>query len=248
MEVKGILLAFPNIAPEYTEAYNRWYDLDHLAEHISKPDVLTARRYVAPRDLREAPGVLVGEATAGYQPYATVYMFGVDDFTGEEALAGWRTKDRGLIKGGRFWRAGSVPASGRWRLAQTFRRPSLHVSDEAVPYLAHRGLIVAIGQPPAPDQKDDAIRWWTDTHLPDLLTLPGLLAALRFDPADDSNTGRLLHLLLLEDDPAAVMPRIIHALHYSQAVGRYPAHGGVYQPLTFLPYRSITPLDYNFTW
>src|SRR5438067_10212739 len=30
MEVKGILLAFPYVAPEYTEAYNRWYDLDHL--------------------------------------------------------------------------------------------------------------------------------------------------------------------------------------------------------------------------
>src|SRR5438874_245662 len=185
MEVKGILLAFPIVAPEYTEAYNRWYDLDHLAEHISKPDVLTARRYVAPRDLREAEGVLVGEVTAGYQPYATVYMLGGDDFAGEEALAGWKTKDRGLIKGGRFWREGSVPMSGRWRVAATFKRPSLLVSDEAVPYLAHRGMIAAIGQPPTPEHLDAAIRWWADTHLPDLLTLPGMLAAIRCDPVDD---------------------------------------------------------------
>jgi hypothetical protein len=141
VEVKGILLAFPNIAPEYTQDYNRWYDLDHLAEHISKPDVLTARRYMAPRALQEAAGIQPGEITEGYQPYATIYFLGVEDFTAEEALAGWKSKDRGLIKGGRFWREGRVPMSGR-----------------------------------------------------------------------------------------------------------YPAYGGVYESLTFLPYRTITPLEYDLAW
>jgi hypothetical protein len=247
MEVRGVLLAFPNVTPEYTEAYNRWYDLDHLAEHISKPDVLTARRYVAPPDLRSVEGVLAGEATGGYQPYATIYFLGGDDFNGEAALAGWKTKDRHLIKSGRFWREGRVPSSGRWRVAETFKRSSVLVSDEAVPYLAHRGIIAAVGQPPTPEHRDAAIRWWIDTHLPDLLALPGVLAAIRAEPVDDNNAGRLLHVLLLEDDPAEVMPRVAKALRYSHAVGRYPAFGGVYEPLAFLPYRSITPLEYNFT-
>ena len=37
-------------------------------------------------------------------------------------------EDRGLIKGGRFWREGSVTASGRWRVAEAIKRPSLLVS------------------------------------------------------------------------------------------------------------------------
>ena len=114
MEVKGILLAMLEIEPEYTEEYNRWYDLDHLAEHISKADVLTAKRYVAPRDLQDLGGG-GGELTGGHPPYLTMYYLGIDDFAGEDAAALWTTKDRGIIKAGRFWRTGGATFVRRWR-------------------------------------------------------------------------------------------------------------------------------------
>src|SRR5947209_10499423 len=163
MEVKGILLALLDVDAEYTEEYNRWYDLDHLAEHGSKRDVLTAKRYVAPRDLRE---VTDGTSTlpGGYPPYLTVYYLGIDDFASEEAAALWTTKDRGIIKAGRFWRSGSVEFVGKWALAETIARPPVLVGEEAIPYVAHRGVIVAVGRAPSPDQRDDALRWWREIH------------------------------------------------------------------------------------
>jgi hypothetical protein len=245
MEVKGILLALLDVEPEYTEEYNRWYDLDHLAEHTSKPDVLTAKRYVAPRDLQELGGG--GNAlTAGHPPYLTIYYLGIEDFAGGDAAALWTTKDRGIIKAGRFWRTGRVPFARRWRLAEAFTRPPILVSDEAVPYLAHRGVIVALGQARSADGRDDALRWWRETHLVDLLAVEGVLAALRFDPVTAEEQDLLLHVLLLGDDPVNVMPGIERALRYDEAVGRYPAHGGVYESIAFLPYRSIVPLEYDF--
>jgi hypothetical protein len=42
------------------------------------------------------------------------------------------------------------------------------------------------------------------------------------------------------------MPRIEAALHYQGAIGRWPAHGGVYEPVAFLPYERIVPLEYDF--
>lgn len=247
MEVKGILLALLDVDPEYTEEYNRWYDLDHLAEHISKRDVLSAKRYVAPRDLR---AVTNGESDlpGGHPPYLTMYYLGVDDFASDEVAELWTTKDRGIIKSGRFWRSGSVQFVGKWALAETVTRPPVLVGPAAIPYLAHRGLIVAVGRAPSPEQRDDALRWWRDTHLVDLLAVDGILAAMRFEPSDADNADRLLHVLLLDDDPALVMPRVARAMRYSAALGRYPAHGGVYESEAFLPYRAIVPFEYDFEW
>ena len=247
MEVKGILLALLDIPRDVTDEYNRWYDLDHLAEHVSKPDVLMAKRYVAPRDLQELGGG--GSAlTGGHPPYLTMYYLGVPDFAGEEAAAGWTTKDRGIIKAGRFWRSGNVPFVRRWRLGEVFTRASVLVSDEAVPYVGHRGLVVALGRAPSADERDDALKWWRDTHLVDLLAVEGVLAAMRFDAVEAGEQDLLLHVLLLEHDPAVVMSRIEGALRYSGALGRYPAHGGVYESIAFLPYRVILPLEYDFEW
>ncbi len=247
MEVAGILLALLDIPREETEEYNRWYDLDHLPEHVSKPDVLMAKRYVAPRDLQDLGGG-GSDLTGAHPPYLTMYYLGGSDFAGVEAAAGWTTKDRGIIKAGRFWRSGKVPFVRRWRLGETFTRASVLVSDEAVPYIAHRGLVVALGRAPSADQRDDAVRWWRDTHLVDLLAVEGVLAAMRFESIEADEQDLLLHILLLEDDPSVVMERFERTLRYIGPLGRYPAHGGVYESVAFLPYRLIAPLEYDFKW
>jgi hypothetical protein len=246
MKVTGIMFAMLDIPPEFTAEYNRWYDLDHLPEHISKPDVLTARRYVAPRDLQEAPAVEQSELTGGFAPYATIYLFGVEDFDGPEALEGWRTKDRGIVKDGRYWREGRGTYARRWRLAETFSAASVLVAPEAVPYIAHRGVIVAIGRAPSAERRSEAVDWWRTTYLVDLLALPGILGALRLDPTVAAEADLTMHVLLCSDDPAIVMTRIADAQRYLRAIGRYPAFGGLYEPLAFLPYRTIVPYEYDF--
>src|SRR6516165_5839723 len=134
MEANGMMLALLDIPAWCTEEYNRWYDLDHLPEHISKGDVLTARRYVAPRDLRSVPGVLRSEWLGGYPPYLTTYWFGGPlDFVGDEALGLWKSKDRTIVKAGRYWRVGRGRHNSRWRVADSRTRPSVLVDKPAVP-------------------------------------------------------------------------------------------------------------------
>ena len=245
MRVHGALVALIDMPRELTAEYNRWYDLDHMPEHVSKRDVLLGRRYVAPRDLQGA-GSVDGDIIAEHAPYLTIYYFGIPDFDSEDAWSGWTVKDRGLVKAGRFFREGRVVKSDQWRAAGAQTRPSVLVSEEAVPYLAHRGVIVAIGRAPSAEQRADALRWWDDVHLPDLFAIDGVLAAMRFDPVGDAAPELVLHVLLLDADPAAVMPRIDESRRFAGATGRYPPHGGVYEPLAFLPYRAVQPLDYDF--
>ena len=247
MKINGISVTLLDNPHEYNEEYNRSYEIDHLAEHVSKGDVVMGRRYVATRQLRAAPGVLRSEFTGGYPPYATIYSFGGPiDFMSEEALALWRDMDRGIVKAGRYWREGRASYGSRWRLAAARPRPSVLVAPEAIPHLAHRGMIVALGRAPSVDRIADSVAWWDNTHLPDLFAVPGLLAAMRFAPVEPSAGDLLLHILLCEDPPADVMAGIDKAMRYQHAVGRYPAHGGAYEPIAFLPYDRIVPLEYDF--
>ncbi|WP_232295308.1 hypothetical protein [Parafrankia sp. EUN1f] len=276
MEITGMMLALLEIPAEFTAEYNRWYDLDHMPEHLAKPDVLAGRRYVAARDLRAAPGIVRSDLLGGHPPYLTTYWFGGPlDMCGEQAREGWLALDRTILRSGRFWRPGRARHNSRWRVTSAWTRPGCLVRPVAVPYLAHRGVIVALGRAPSADRLGEAVDWWERVHLPDLAAVPGVLAAVRLGWADDTaapgaddaaapgaapgaDPGRgssaqeqghsdlVLHLLLCEDDPAAVMERIDRARVYWRAVGRYPAHRGAYEELAFLPYRSIVPLEYDF--
>lgn len=242
-----MMLALLDIPASCTEEYNRWYDLDHMPEHVSKGDVLMGRRYVATREFRDLPGVQPSEWAGGYPPYMTNYWFGGPlDFMSEEAQALWRVKDRGIVKAGRYWQLGRGVHNSRWRVLDAFTRPSSHIAKAAIPYVAHRGMIVAAGRAASADRLDQAISWWDTIHLPDLFSVPGVLAAVRLKPAGPANEGMLTHMLLLESDPAETMAVIDKAMRYWRAVGRYPAHGGVYESVALLPYRWIVPLEYDF--
>jgi hypothetical protein len=246
MEINGIQLAFLDIPAEYTQEYNRWYDLDHMPEHVSKADVVMGRRYVATRAVRDLPCAQAAEVFGGYQPYLTIYWFGGPlDMTSDEAREGWRTKDREIVKQGRFWTKGRVNGGGMFRIAAATARPDVHVAEPAIAHLNHRGVIVAYGRAASVERRDDAVAWWRDTHLPDLFAVPGVLAALRGDPVG-SDEDHVLHLILCTDPPAEVMPRIEAALRYQGAQGRWPAYGGVYEPVAFMPYERIVPLEYDF--
>jgi hypothetical protein len=247
VEVTGIALALLDIRSELTQEYNRWYDLDHLPEHISKADVVAGRRYVAPRELRSVPGVQPSEWLGGYPSYVTTYLFGGPlDFMSDEAQDLWRVKDRGIVKEGRYWNEGLLRHNSHWWLADAVTRPTVLVSKEAVPHLAHRGIILAVGKAPSADRVQEAVDWWDNTHLVDLFAVPGLLGAIRLAPVDPAHADVLLHVLLCEEPPADVMAGIDKAMRYQRAVGRFPAHGGVYERIAFLPYNRIVPLEYDF--
>jgi hypothetical protein len=247
VKVEGMMLALLDIPAAYTREYNRWYDLDHMPEHVAKPDVLMGRRYVAPRALRGVAGVIESQQVGGYPPYLTTYWFGGPlDMTSNAAREGWLSLDRRIVKGGRFWKPGRSCHNSRWRVAAAYARPGCLVHQNAVPYLAHRGVIVALGQGASPDRLQDAVDWWEQVRLSDLFSVPGLLAAIRMKPTAEEQSNLMLHILLCEHPPAMVMHDIEEKKRYWGAVGRFPAHAGVYEDLAFLPYQRIIPLEYDF--
>src|SRR4051812_43286353 len=184
MEINGMHLAFLDIPAEYTQEYNTWYDLDHMPEHVSKGDVVMGRRYYADRSLRGLPASQTCDLLGGHAPYLTIYSFGGPlDMMSDEARGLWRTMDNGIVRQGRYWQKGRGVGGGMFRVADVTARPSCLVSKPAIPHLNHRGVIVAYGKPATPEQRDDAVAWWERTHLPDLLSVPGVLAAIRGNPA-----------------------------------------------------------------
>jgi hypothetical protein len=107
-------------------------------------------------------------------------------------------------------------------------------------------VILAFGRAASAERRSEAVAWWDTTHLPDLLAVPGMLAALRMEPVSSDDQSLLLHLLLCEDRPASVMEEIQLARRSERSTGRYPSHGGVYEEIAFLPYERIVPLEYDF--
>lgn len=67
---RGLLLVMMDVDPEHEEDFNRWYDEEHVAERLSVPGFVSARRFRAveggPKYLAlyelEAPEVLDSDA------------------------------------------------------------------------------------------------------------------------------------------------------------------------------------------
>jgi hypothetical protein len=241
MIINGIALALLDVPIEAQDAYSRWYDLDHLPEHLSKPDVVTAARYVS----AEGTDPAAVASDRGHPPFATIYSFGGPlEFTSEDALSGWASLDRALTKSGRFWKDATITHASRWRLGDAVKRPSIPVSNDAIPHLAHSGVIMSFGRHPI-DGRDAALRWWRETQQDDLIDVSGVGAILQFDPVDGSDT--VLHLLLCTEDVSAVLARLREVRELHRHLGRYPAFRGAYETEALLPYRRLAPLGYGDT-
>jgi hypothetical protein len=239
MIINAIALALLDVPVDMREPYNRWYDLDHLPEHLAKPDVVTAARYVAAEAVSDP--AIVGEL--GHPPFATIYSFGgPTDFMSDAALTGWSELDRSLTKSGRFWKDVEVTHASRWRLVSAVARRSIPVSAEAIPHLAHSGVVMCFGRHPN-GGRDEARQWWSRTQQDELIDLPGVVAILGFEPADESDT--LLHLLLCADDSGDVLNDFLRVRELHRHLGRYPAFRGEYEAVTTLPYRRLAPLGFE---
>jgi hypothetical protein len=243
VRIDAISIALLDIHREHRR-FNRWYDLDHLPEHVSKGDVVSGQRYVATGPTRRAAGVLAGPLTSGHPAYATIYSFGGPlDFRDDEALDGWRDKDRTIVKAGRYWLPGNVCHSSAWRTVEAHARGSLPISADAVPHLAHRSIVLSIGR------VTDAARaaaWWEATQRDAILDLDGVLAIRRLAPADAEGADLMLHIILSERDPVSTVGALAELRAAQGLTGRFPAHGGEYEQVALLPYERIVPFQYDF--
>ena len=223
MEIKGAVLAFVDVAPELTGDYNRWYDLDHLPTHISRPEVIAGRRNVGMESLQDGKGA-----------YFTTYLTSTTDF--DSYRVSGRELDRGLNRAGRMWRQGYVPYAGNYRVTGTYAAEGILVAPEAVPHLGHRGVVVIIG-----DAKDvgAAKAWWEGTGLPAALAVDGVHGAVAFAGYAEEEAGRLAYMLLVEADPADA------ALNAALDTALDPP-ADAWTPLVTAPLRAVRPFEYDF--
>lgn len=244
MRIDAITVALLDMPVSNGREFNRWYDFDHLPEHVSKGDVVAGARYAATSALRNHPALTVGEPLGAMPPYATIYSFGGPlDVHDPAAQAGWIAKDRQIVRSGRYWKEGGVGHSSTWRPEWMRLRRSLHVADDAVLHLPHRSLVLFYGVTNDAARSDD---WWLTTQVDDLLDLDGMLALVQFRAASDPADPGRLHVMLAECDAASALDAVSRLRTSHVAVGRYPPHGEPYRIESLLAYDRIIALDYRF--
>jgi hypothetical protein len=247
MRIEGISLALLDVSQDLAGEFNRWHELDHQPEHLAKPDVALSRRYHAADGLRKAEGTVASECTAGYPAFAVVYSLGgTPDFMDDRVRAGWTDLDLELRRAGRFWNVGDPPRhSSRWRLRAAVGGTSVLVRPQGIPYLPHRSILLFAGQTRLDVPREKSVAWWDGTRRADLLALDGALGILRFDPIEPLDPRMLLHVMLCEHPAQQMLNCLVRADRMNRAMGRYPAHGGVYDDLSVLAYDRIVPFEYD---
>ena len=102
----GLILAALDVDIDYGAAWNRWYDLEHLAPNLSLPDVVTGHRYVAPPDLHDCRIAPADDPVwgQGRSVYLTWYATSVDPAA---AISAMSTRRDELEAAGRMDGAGA---------------------------------------------------------------------------------------------------------------------------------------------
>lgn len=137
----GMILAAIDTDVDNLEAWNRWYDLEHLAPNIALPGVITGRRYVAP------PGLHTERVCAEADPawgdgravFLTWYATAVDPREAIGAMAALRDE---LEAEGRMDGAGKrvVRTGDALHLTSAWSDPHRRLVADELIHVEHLGL------------------------------------------------------------------------------------------------------------
>ena len=244
MNTQGIVIALIDVPQEHTEAYNRWYDFDHLPEFAALPGMLLGRRYVAPPEYKALrPPSPLPELADGRGSYCTTYLIGDPDF--DAVRKRWSERADALMKQRRMFRHGKIADVGYYRLDYSRVRDDIPVSADAAPHLRDTGIMIVLTEVAEAARRAEVDQWFRDVHAPDLLEVHGVTAAMRFSRVD-LPPGRYANVYLLEDDPLETKRDLDRRIPDWQARGRSPAPGGSSQVLFQSVYRPVVPMQYDF--
>jgi len=191
----GLLLTITEPQPELEAEFNAWYDSEHIAERLSIPGFLSARRWVA--DVKPGEGKYL----------ATYELVSAGVLQTEEYRA----------------RLANPTAWSRRSLEQlvVFRRWACEQINpgEMLPSMMSHALFVAIGDAPLAHE-EEFNRWYDEEHLPLLSQVPGVLRARRF--FDPEGKPRYAALYDLADETVVKHPAWQAALRteWSRKIGK----------------------------
>ncbi len=245
MRVEGIGIGFIDVPQEHTDAYNRWYDQDHVPENLALREITGARRYVATPDCKAVrPPAALPELADGAGTYCTTYLFGEADLA--KAAESWHALGQEMRQRRRMFRHGRVPYGGVYRLEKALARKDIPVAADAVPYVGHQGVMIVLTQVADESRRADVDRWFEEVHAPDLLEVPGIAAAMRLSRFESPTEGRYMNLYLLDGDPVAVIGEMGQRRERWVKEGRTPSPGNASAVHFLSPYRSVAPMQYDF--
>lgn len=183
----GLILAALDVDIDNGAAWNRWYDLEHLAPNIALPGVSTGHRYVATPELHASRLAAADDGVwgGGRSVYLTWYATTVDP---SGAISTMTLRRDELEAAGRMEGAGAriVRTGDALRLVSSVSAPALRLDADDLVHVGHRGLRLVL---------DRAER---------LASLgPHVLASLRF--ASVFQPGLFAELQLLDVPAAAAL-------------------------------------------
>lgn len=244
MKLTGMMAGFIDVPAEHTRAYNTWYDMEYMPEYAALPGFIGGRRYVATPDCKATrPANVMPALAQGKGTYLTLYLLCAQDFA--PALAAFNANSASLRQQRRLFRHGAVAERGFYRLDRAFVRKGNPLSAEAIPYAGHCGIHAVLTEVPDAASRPAVDRWWADVHAPDLLSVPGVLAAMRLSRFEPPGEGRYMNLYLLDQDPPTVAAEIAKRSPQWRAAGR-GSPGGASHPIFGSPYRLLVPTQYDF--
>ena len=186
----GLILAGLDVDVDNGAAWNRWYDLEHLAPNLALSGIVAGRRYVATPALHDTR--LTADADpawgSGRGVYLTWYATSIDPGDAIGAMSGRRDE---LEAEGRMEGAGPrvVRTGDALDLVGSSSDPELRLADVDLVHVGHAGLRLIL----EPTDRETA-------------TPPSVIATLRF--ASRFQPGTFAELQLLDRSAEAVISEL----------------------------------------
>jgi hypothetical protein len=208
MQATGVICAVLDCDADSIEAFNRWYDLEHVPPNVSLAGVMLGHRYAAPPDLHALRVTDPSSPLAGGRgTFVTIYTLCRPPL---EVVAGMAELREVLYATDRM----SFPAEkkvvrdgGALELVSAVSSPDLALPAIDVPFVGHNGILMVRRR-----STDEVASWYHQDWSTAVAGLEGVhgVMSLRFAGGD----GDQLDLVFLEGDVAertkAIRDRVPH--------------------------------------
>lgn len=228
MEPTGIIFAGLDCDADALEAWNRWYDLEHVPPNVAMPGVMLGRRYVAPpalHALRRAPADSV--FAAGRGTFLTIYTLCAKP---ADVFASMTTLRDKLYAENRM---NFPPEKKAVREGDVFERTAacsaraIALPPEEVPFVGHDGILIV------QRRGAEAVRaWYREEWMRRAVEVAGVHGVLSLTSL--LREGLDLDIVFCEGELASVTHRIRESI----------AHHAEAQILLDAPFERIQPLHY----
>ena len=224
----GIILAVLDCDADSIEAWNRWYDLEHVPPNVWLPGVMLGRRYVAPPDLHELRVTDPSSSMANQRgTFLTIYTLCEEPV---KTVAGMSTLRDKLYAEDRmtFPPEKKVVRDGdAMTLVSAVSSRELKLPKDEVPFVGHTALLVVQRR-----ASDAVAAWYRDDWAPRVVAIDGVHAVMTLRSSRQANDET--DLVFLEGDAAA----------QTRAVRAAAPHHPEAQIMADAPFLLIDPLRY----